>query len=86
MTAAYAIAVFSGAIGSLGLVLLKKWARPVLIVSLVAIVVQQIWVIFMSDAAAVHGPAAMALPLTIVVVGALLVWLAGMGEKRGWLR
>ena len=30
VTAAFAIAVFSGVIGSTGLVLLKGWARPVL--------------------------------------------------------
>ncbi len=85
VTAAYAIAVFSGALGSLGLVLRKRWAKLVLIVSLVAILIQEAWVIFMSDAAAVHGPSALLLPLVIVVVAVLLVWVASMAEKRGWL-
>ena len=86
VTAAYAIAVFSGAAGALGLVLLKRWARPLLIVSLVAVLVQEAWILLFSDAAAVHGPAVLLVPVTIVVIASLLVWLAGKGEQRGWLR
>ena len=39
-TAAFAIAVFGGALGSIALLARKAWAAPVFLVSLVAIVVQ----------------------------------------------
>ena len=86
VTAAFAIATFAAAIGSLGLILLKRWARPLLVLSLVAVLIQDAWVIFMSDAREVHGLAGIAMPALVILAGVLLVWLATAGVKRGWLR
>ncbi len=85
VTGAFAIAVFAGALGSLGLVVLKRWARPLLILSLLAILVQEAWIIFMSGAREVHGIMAIAMPALITLIAILLVWLAGTGVRRGWL-
>lgn len=86
VTSAFAIATFAAALGSLGLVLLKRWARPLLVLSLVAVLIQDLWVIFMSDAREVHGLAGIALPALVILAAVLLVWLATIGVKRGWLR
>ena len=86
VTSAFAIATFAAAIGSLGLILLKRWARPLLVLSLVAVLIQHLWVIFMSDAREVHGLAGIAMPALVILAAVLLVGLATVGVKRGWLR
>src|SRR5690606_2108284 len=49
-TAAFAIAVFSGALGSIGLLVRKKWARPLFILSLVTAVAQFVHWLFINNA------------------------------------
>jgi hypothetical protein len=86
VTALFATGVFAGALGALGLVLRRRWARPVLILSLVAVVLQfGGWLLF-TDAIAIIGPTVVLMPLVIVAVAILLVWLAGAAAGRGWLR
>ena len=85
VTALFAIGVFAGAIGALGLVMRRRWARPVLIVSLVAVVLQFGSWLLLTDAIAIIGPTVFVMPLIIVLVGFALVWLAGRAGQRGWL-
>jgi hypothetical protein len=86
VTALFATAVFSGALGALGLVLRRRWARPLLILSLVAVILQfGGWLLF-TNAIALIGPSVFVMPLIIAVVAILLVWLANLSAKRGWLR
>ena len=73
------------ALGALGLVLRRRWARPVLIVSLVAVVLQFGSWLALTDAVAVIGPTVFVMPLIIVIVAILLVWLAGRAAARGWV-
>lgn len=84
--AAYAIAVFAGALGSLMLVMRRKLAPPLLVLSLLAVLVQMAYVFFLSDTLAVMGDAAMAMPLLIIAIAVALVWLARTAAARGWLR
>ncbi len=85
VTGAFALAVFAGLLGSIGLVMLKRWARLLLIVSLVALVAQCGWILFLSDAGTVEGMAGFAIPILLIVIGALLVWLSDLGIRRAWL-
>ena len=62
VTGAFAIAVFSGLIGSIGLVLSKSWARSLLILSLLGVLVQMGWILLVSDARAIHGNEAFMMP------------------------
>lgn len=82
VTGAFAIGVFAGLIGSIGLFLRKSWAVPVLIVSLVATLIMEGWIIFASDAAVVSG---VALPIVVSICSVLLAWLAVRARNRGWL-
>lgn len=84
-TAAFAVAVFAGAIGCLALLLRKKWARQILIVSLLGILLQQLYMFFLSDTLEVMGTNAMYMPLIIVIVGFLLVFLARAATDKEWL-
>jgi hypothetical protein len=85
VTAAFAVAVFAGFIGTLLLVMLKRLARPLLILSLLAVLIQCGWIVGMSNARAVEGNMALMMPGMIVIVSLLLVWLAMVGDRKGWL-
>jgi hypothetical protein len=82
ITGAFAIGTFSGLIGSLGLLLRKAWAQPVLIVSLVALLVLEGWILFFSGAVEHFG---LAVPIMESAGAILLAWLATHARKRGWL-
>ena len=85
VTGAFAIAVFSGLVGAIGMVLLKKWSLPLLTVSLLGVLAQCGWILFVSEAREVHGLTGIAMPALITLIAILLVWLARTGSNRGWL-
>lgn len=85
VTGLFAIGVFAGLLGVLGLLLRKRWARPLLILSLVAVILQFGGWLLMTDAVALIGPSVVVMPAIIVAVAVLLVWVASVGVKRGWL-
>jgi hypothetical protein len=78
---AFAVAVFAGAIGSLGLLMLKRWSKMVLALSLVAVLVNDLWA-FMLHAG---GEKQLAMPIAVNLVAILLVWLAYSADRKGWL-
>jgi len=84
-TASFAIAVFAGSLGCLALLLRKKWAHTLLIISLLGILAQQTYNFFLSDTFEVFGNNAMYLPLIIVIVGFLLVFFAKASRDKNWL-
>ena len=79
VTAAYAVGVFAGAVGTLGLLLLQSWSRPVLWLSLLALIVDWGWIMLAS------GAGIQPLGIVVLVVAALLVWLASTAERKGWM-
>lgn len=82
----FATATIGGVLGSLGLLLGKRWAEPVLLLSLLGILVQFGSIYAITPAWALTGMGGAALPLGIAVVGVLLWWFAGKAVSRGWLR
>ncbi|HLM52096.1 MAG TPA: hypothetical protein VK325_00535, partial [Pseudoxanthomonas sp.] len=83
--AATLVAVVAGALGSLGLLVRKKWALPVLALSLAGIVVQDIGLFVLTDGAALGGPAVLVMQALVLAVGAGLVLLGRKGAAKGWL-
>lgn len=83
ITGAFAIGTLTGLIGSLGLVLRKAWAQPLLIVSLVALLMLEGWIVFLSGAVEQFG---LAVPIMVSAGALLLAWLATHAKARGWLR
>lgn len=84
-TAAFAIAVWGGALGCIALLLRKKWARPVFLISLMGIVVQMIYALFISNSFEVYGPGAVAMPIMVILIGIFLVFFAGKAQKKNWI-
>jgi hypothetical protein len=87
VTAAFALAVFSGLLGSLGLLLRKLWARPLFVLSLIAILAQMSYSFFMSNAIEAYGEVqALVMPLLVIAIGIALLLFARYACKRHWLR
>ncbi len=80
-----AIAVWCGALGSLGLVLRKRWALPLLIVSLVGIIVQDTWLFALSSGFEVAGAVGLAMQGLVFFVAIALVILARTATQHGWI-
>ena len=80
MTAAFAISVFGGAIGCVGLLMLKSWSRILLVLSLLAVLAQDYSVFN----AGVSGNA-LVMPAIVTGIAILLAWASHTGVKRGWL-
>ncbi|WP_396590384.1 hypothetical protein [Allomuricauda sp. R78024] len=84
-TAGFAIAVFAGAIGSISLLLRKKWARPLLILSVLGSIVLNIHTFFLSNALEVMGANIVIMPIVVIVFGIYLIFFAKKGIQKGWL-
>lgn len=77
-TAAFAIAVFAGALGCLALILRKKWAYMLLLLSLLGVIVQMSYITFKLDMANVMTG-------MIVLVSIALVWFAKQAIAKEWI-
>lgn len=82
---AYAVAVWGALAGTLGLLLRKSWARLLLLVSLIGVIVQFGWTFFATPLLASQGMAAAAFPLFILIAGVAMLALARHAAARGWL-
>ena len=79
-TAAFALAVFCGALGCLALLLRKKWAYMLFLISFVAATIQQVYIMVTIE------EASPIMPIMIIVVCAFLVWFSKMSTAKGWLK
>ena len=86
VTAAFAIAVWGGLLGCIALLIRKRWARPLLLISLLGIVAQTGYNLFATDALAVFGSLmGLVIPLIVVIIGILLVLIAKIADRKHWL-
>jgi len=81
---AFGTAVFAGAIGSLGLALRKQWAKPILILSLIGVLVQMFHAFFIVNGIEVYGIERMIMPMVVTLISILLVWLANSVQSKEW--
>ncbi|WP_420318251.1 hypothetical protein [Ekhidna sp.] len=86
VTAAFAIAVWGGALGCILLLMRKKLSQMVLIISLAGIVVQMFYNVFISNAMDVYGPGGAIMPIMTLGIGIALVFFAKKGIAAGWLK
>ena len=82
---AFAIATIAGVLGSLGLLLGKRWAVAVLLLSLLAILVQFGSIYALTPTWVLTGIDGAILPLCIGAFGLFLWWYARKAAARGWL-
>lgn len=82
VTAAFATSVFAGALGCLGLLLLKSWSKLLLLLSLLCVLAQDVWAFALRTGPSSESPV---LPIAVTVIAIVLAWLAHDAGKKGWL-
>jgi hypothetical protein len=87
MWASYAslLAVVTGAIGCVALLLGKAFASPLFMLSIVGLVLQNIGIFVVVDAIAVLGNSVLVMQGSVFVIAIGLLLLAKMAMKRGWV-
>lgn len=83
--AAWAIAVNAGAFGSLLMLLRKSLAVPLFLVSLIAIVIQDIEAFVLRDAYGVVGINSLIIPSMVLVIAVALFLYSRVAKGKGWL-
>ena len=84
VTAVFAIAVFAGVFGCLGLLMRKKWAIMLFIVSLIAVIAQFIYNLFIQKFVELSGEKII-WPIVVLIIAILLVFLSRKAGKEGWI-
>lgn len=79
-TAAFAIAVFAGVLGCIALLIRKKWAYILFVLSALGAIVQHIY-LFLN----VEIPSYV-MPILVIGVCLFLVWFARNSNAKGWLK
>ena len=83
--AGMAIAVWTGAIGSLGLVLRKQWAAGLLVVSLAGVILQDVGLYQAMRSSPSSGAAGLVMQGLVLVIAIALVVLARRARGEGWI-
>jgi len=82
----YAVAVFSGFAGAIGLLMRRRWVTTLFLLSLAAVVIQFGYILFGMDAIALLGPGkALPFPIMITLFGVFLLWFARYARRHGWI-
>lgn len=84
--AAFAIAVFAGLLGCVALLLRKNWAKSLFLLSLIGIIVQLIYNVFISKALEVYGYGAVLMPFMVLIVGFLLYFFSKKAIDNNWIK
>ena len=86
VTIVFALEVFGGALGCQLLLLRKKWALPLFVVSFLGVISQTAHIFFFSDAISIMGAPAVMMPLLAILIGAGMIILTKSAISRSWLR
>lgn len=85
-TAAFAVAVFGGVLGCILLLLKKKLAKTVLLISFIGVIIQMYYNFFVSNSMEVYGPGGAIMPIMVIIISVFLIWFAKHGIRKGWLK
>ena len=84
-TIAFAVAVFGGTLGCILLLAKNALATPTLVLSLVAIFIQQFYNFIVINSIKMLGISAVFMPILVIVVAFLLLYLSIKSKQQGWL-
>ncbi len=82
----FAIATLGGTLGAIFLLLKKSWCHPLFLISLIGLILQNVWSFFMSDAMEVYGSMAAIMSSVVIIFALFLLWFAKFSIKKGWVR
>jgi len=84
-TGSFAIAVFAGLLGCIGLLMRKKWARMLFIISLLGVIIHNIWGV-MAGTLSVIGTFDKIMTVAVMAIAVYLIWFARQKITQGVLR
>ncbi|AJR04253.1 hypothetical protein [Siansivirga zeaxanthinifaciens] len=79
LTAAFAMAVFSGLLGSIDLLLQKKWSYSLLVISLFAVIIQMGYILSRGHFDGI------AMTISIILFAFFLVWFSRKSISKKWI-
>ena len=82
----YALAVFTGVGGSVGLLMRRGWSALLLAISLMAVVVQMSYTMIVSGGLEVMGPGGAIMPAVVVLFAGFLAWFSRWAKGKGYVR
>lgn len=85
VTAAFAVAVFGGFLGAIGLIIRKKWAYFLFVISFLALVAQHVYNFFIQNYIEITG-SQMILPIVTFIVALFLIYFSKQKSQQGVLR
>ena len=85
MTAVWAVGVWGAVLGSVLLLLRRRWALPVFVASFAAFLMSLVYAYGLSSGLAVNGPQVIIMQAVIAAGCAFFVWYAQLMAKRGVL-
>ena len=84
-TAFFAIAVFAGAFGCIALLLRKKLANILFKLSLLAVLIQTVYNLFINEGKEFYGAFEYSMLISIPIVAIFLVMYSKKSIEKGWL-
>ncbi len=81
----YGLAVFSGTLASIMLLMKKAAAYRIFIISFIAVAVQMTYSVLFTKSMEVFGPAALAMPVIVTLFALFLVLYSRLAMQKGWL-
>ncbi len=81
----FSFEVFGGLLGGVFLVLKKRWALMLFIISLMGTLSQTFYIYFMSEAIALMGPPAIVMPIVAILITLGLILLSRSAISKGWV-
>ena len=83
--AAFGFATIGGLLGALLLLMRKKMALVVFIVSLVAVLLQMVNAFVLMNGMEAFGPGGLSMPIMIVAFSIFMIWFCKFSIKKAWL-
>jgi len=81
----FGVAIFSGVLGCILLLMRKSSAIRIFIVSLIAILIQMLYSLFLTKSVEVYGATSIIMPVVVIGIGIFLVWYSRSAQSRGWI-
>lgn len=85
MTIAWAVAIGTGLIGAVGLIVRRRFAEPALLFSLIAVAVQFSGIFLVKQLRELTPEDHLLVPIAILVLAYAIWQTAKMARRRGWL-
>ncbi len=81
---AYGLGTIGGLLAAIGIVMKKRWAASLALLSVIGVIVNFIPAFFMSEGVDVWQPKFYVFPLVILALALFQLWLARKGNASGW--